>query len=177
MDSETAYNVLILVTIVSVIIAFVASSRSTRLRFGSVYEKTVNKSLLAVGATLLPIIIYSAVSALRHGWETILYSPECAIAAFLLMLTECNALGQGLAVKSSYAINPDRLSMVSGLSLLLLCTSLTLTITSFQTARISQLIAWVQVIVLILAIVFFYCFTTMVKLLRNGYVPQPHRQF
>lgn len=172
MDAETAKAILVVLTIVSVVIAFITSSRSTQHRFGAIYEKTVRRTLRDLVLALGSIIIYAIISALSHGWKKIFYSPEPAITAFLLMIMVCHSLAQGASVRSDYIIDPGRLSRVSALSLITLCVSLVLTVTSFQAENIAPWVAWLQVAVLILAAFLYYAVLSCMALLKQGYQPE-----
>ena len=172
MSFETSKIVLIGLTVLSAMIAFVTSSRSTRLRFGAIYEKSIQRTLRDLALGLGSIIIYAAISALSHGWAKIFYSPEPAITAFLLMIMVCHSLAQGASLSSSYSIDPSKLAGVSALSLATLCVSLLLTITSFQAEKISLTAAWLQVIVLLVAAGLYYAVISCIALLKQGYVPK-----
>ena len=171
MDDETRTSILIGLTVLSTIIAFFTSSRSTRLRFGAIYEKTIQRTLRDLVLALGSIILYAAISALSHGWQNIFYSPEPAITAFLLMIMVCHSLAQGASVRSSYVIDLAKLSGVSALSLTTLCVSLLLTVTSFQSEKIAQWVAWMQVAVLIVAVFLYYAVLSCMSLLKQGYQP------
>lgn len=171
MNFEASNVVLIILTAISTLVAFVTSSRSTRRRFGAIYEKTIQQTLRDLALCLGSIIIYSAISAVSHGWAKIFYSPEPAITAFLLMVMVCHSLAQGASLRSSNPVDASKLARVSALSLGTLCVSLLLTVTSFQSEKISLLIASLQVFVLVSAAGLFYSVISCMALLKADYVP------
>jgi len=171
MDSERSTSILICLTVISTIIAFFTSSRATRFRLGAIYEKTILVTLRDLAFTLSSIILYSLISVLSHGWQKIIYGPELAITAFLLMIMVCHSLAQGASLRSSCVIDPNKLSGVSALSLIALCSSLLLTVTSFQAEKIAHWVAWTQVVVLLIAVFLYFAVLSCMSLVRQGYEP------
>jgi hypothetical protein len=169
LDFSELKSWLIASTVLSFIIAFVLNIFKTNKVYGSTYSNTILKTWGQIFITLLPIIIYSTVSAVSHGWSKIFQSPEIAIASFLIFLFACNDLCGSLSINHTRKINPVRVNIISMWSLLWLSASLISVVLIFQATTVTTPVIIWQIVLLVVSVVTFFATSAVVNLIRNGY--------
>ena len=161
---------LLVSTVLSFIIAFILNVIKTNKVYGSTYSNTILKTWGHIFMTLLPIIIYSIISAVNHGWSKVFQSPEIAIASFLILLSACNDLCGSLSINHTRKISPVRVNIISMWSLLWLSASLVSVVLIFQATTVTTpAILW-QIVLLVVSVVTFFATSAVVNLIRNGYL-------
>lgn len=159
-------------TLLSVVIAFITSSIETNRKYGSVCISATLRAWGKILLTLLPLIIYVAISITSDGWDNIFQSPEVAMGAFLILLLSNNELGSALSVTRNYPVVRYKVSLISMWSLLWLCTALASVIFIYQANEIPTIAVIGQFVLLLIAVVTYFGTGVVITLVENGYSPK-----
>jgi hypothetical protein len=175
MTNSDLFSLFIVVTVASTVIAFVLSLAKTGAHLGSTYRGAVIDAWLRVLGALMLVIIYGVISMARGGWEQIFLGPELSASALVILFMSCQELCLGLGVKHSWSITSERLGMLGGWALLWLIAATVSVVLIYQTAPAPLgTVIW-QIILLLVAVLTYFCTAVPVRLLRAGYVPKPHK--
>ncbi len=175
MSNSDYFSWFVVATAASIVLAFLLSLRRVSQRFGSTYRGTIFDAWFSLLGALLPVIIYSAISIARGGWEQIFYSPELSAGALTILFMGCHELCLGLSVKHNWSIAPERLGVIGGWALVWLIASVISVVLIYQTASVpSGAVVW-QVFILVIAVVTYFFTAVPTRLLRAGYVPKPRK--
>ena len=171
MTNSNVFSWFVVATAVSIVLAFLLSLRQAGKRLGATYRGALIDAWLRVLGALFPVIIYGVVSVARGGWEQIFRSPELSAGALTILFMSCHELCVGLGVKHSWRITQERLGVVGGWALIWLIAAVISVVLIYQAASVpSGVVAW-QIVLLIVAVLTYFCTAVPVRLLRAGYVP------
>ena len=175
MTNSDLFSWFILATIASILLGFALSVMRVGRRLGSSYRGAVIDAWLRVSGALLPVLIYSAISIARGGWEQIFHSPELSAGAMTILFMSCHELCLGLSVKHSWPVTSERLSLVGGWALVWLIASVISLVLVYQATPVpSGAVIW-QIILLLVAVLTYFCTAVPTRLLRAGYTPASHK--
>lgn len=166
---------LIAATVFSVVTGFILSVFNTRKKFGDSYSGICVKAFGRLTLSLLPFLLYSAVSVVSGGWAKVVQSPEIAMGAFLIFLMSAHEMGCSLSVSRNYPVVPSRVAMLSMWTLLWLCTSLTSAILIFQANELPTPVFIWQLILLVVAVLTYFSTCVVVRLIEVGYQPSTRK--
>lgn len=159
-------------TIVSILVGFFTSSLDGYKQFGSRYMGVILSSWGRILATLLPFLLYTAISISSSGWSKIFQSPEIAMDAFLILLMSSQELGCALSIRRQYPMERYKISMISMWSLLWLCAALMSVILIFQADQVPVVVIIWQFVLLAVAILTYFGSAAVVKLVEVGHIPR-----
>src|SRR5690606_9110737 len=140
--------------------------------FGSTYQKVMIGAWIKLLSSLVPVIIYVAISIAGGGWEKIFRSPELSAAAFTILFMSCHQLCLGLSVKHNLNLKPNRVGIVGGWALCWLIAAVISVVLIYQAEVVSGAVIFWQIILLAVAVLTYLGTAVTTELLRAGYVPK-----